>query len=346
MRIHRIWSIVVPYLIVFSIFASLQIPQVFAQSTPKVKFCLDWAFQSAHSAWTIADELGYFKEAGIDVTIDRGYGSASTMAKVAAKAYHFGFAPINSLIKFNHENPDDQLITVLNIYDASPEAVIFLKKSGIKTPQDLLGRTLSATQGEGTRLMFPLFAKANNLDMGKINWNYVEPQLRDTLVIQGHADGTVGWVSTTALNMMAAGVPKETIGYLTYNAHGAELYSSGLVARKDFVEQNPEIVKAFVKGTIKGIRELVANPEKAMDSLKKRDPLLNLKIELMRHEFLNEIALLTPHVLKNGISDVVKERFERTAIEVAAAFGLNINPKLEDVYTDKYLPPKSERMLK
>jgi len=343
---YRFCSVVIALFVVVSFIAFTGVPQVSAQSTPKVKFCLDWAWQSAHSAWTIADDLGYFKQLGLDVTIDRGYGSATTMAKVAGKAYHFGFAPINASIKFNHENPKDQLITVLNIYDASPEAVIYLKKSGITKPQDLIGKTLSATQGEVTRLMFPLFAKANNLDMNKINWKYVEPQLRDTLVIQGHADGTVGWVSTTALNMMAAGVPRETIGYLTYNAHGAELYSSGVVARKDFVEQNPEIVKAFVKGTIKGIRELVANPEKALDSLKKRDPLLNTKIELQRHEFLNEIALLTPHVLKNGISDVVQSRFERTGIEVAAAFGLNIKPKLEDVYTDKYLPPRSERMLK
>jgi len=342
--LHRL--VVIASVAVFGLALVVGAPPTQAQTLTKVKFCLDWAFQSAHSAWTLADDLGYFKEGGLDVTIDRGYGSASTMGKVAAKAYHFGFAPINALIKFNHENPNDQLITVLNIYDASPEAVIFLKKSGIKKPKDLEGRTLSATQGEGTHLMFPIFVKANNLDMDKIKWKYVEPQLRDTLVIQGHADATVGWVSTTALNMVAAGVPREEIGYLTYNAHGAELYSSGVIARKDYVEQNPEVVRAFVKATIKGIRELVANPEKAMVSLKKRDPLLNVKIELMRHEFLNEIALLTPHVLKNGISDVLKVRFERTGIEVANAFGLNIKPKLEDVYADKFLPPRAERMLK
>jgi NitT/TauT family transport system substrate-binding protein len=235
---------------------------------------------------------------------------------------------------------------VLCIYDASPQAVIFLKKSGIKTPKDLEGKTISATMGEGTHLMFPIFAKANNLDMDKIKWKFVEPQLRDTLVVQGHADATIGWVTTTALNMVAAGVPREEIGYLPYYQHGAELYSSGVVARKDYVEQNPKVVSGFVRATIRGIKELVAHPEEAMASLKKRDPVINEKIELMRHELLNEIALLTPHTLEYGISDVDKARFERTSIEVAKAFEIDVKPKLEDVYTDKYLPPKAERMLK
>jgi NitT/TauT family transport system substrate-binding protein len=340
----RLSVITLVVLLVFTFIVSAS--QIHAQSLPKVKYALDWAWQSSHSAWTIAEDLGYFKEAGLDVTIDRGYGSAATMGKVAAKAYNFGYAPVNALIKFNHENPNDQLIMVLCFYEVSPEAVIYLKKSGIKTPKDLEGRTLSATQGEGTHLMFPIFAKANNLDMNKISWKYVEPQLRDTLVIQGHADATVGWVTTTALNMVGAGVPREDIGYLLYSSYGAQLYSSGLITRKDYAEQNPEVVRAFVKASIRGIRELVANPEKAMESLKRRDPLINVKVELMRQQLLNEIALLTPNTVKNGISDVNKARFDRTAIDVATAFGLNIKPKLEDVYTDKFLPPKSERMLK
>jgi NitT/TauT family transport system substrate-binding protein len=268
------------------------------------------------------------------------------MGKVAAKAYHIGYAPVNQLIKFNHDNPNDQLIMVLCFYEVSPEAIIFLKKSGLKTPKDLEGKTISATQGEGTHMMFPLFAKANNLDLKKINWKFVEPQLRDTMVIQGHADATVGWVTTTAINMVGAGVPRDDISYLLYSAHGAQLYSSGLITRKDYAEQNPETVRAFVKASIRGIRELVNNPEKTIESLKKRDPLINSKVELMRQQLLNEISLLTPNTLKNGISDVSKERFERTAIDVAGAFGLNIKPKLGDVYTDKFLPPKAERMLK
>ena len=319
----------------------------YSQSQPltKVKFCLDWAWQGSHSAWAIADDLGYFKKEGLDLTIDRGYGSASTMSKVAAKAYDIGYAPINGIIKFNYENPQDQLIMVLNIIENSPEGVIFLNKSKIKSPADLSGKTMAATMGEGTYLMFPLFAKANNLDMKKIQWKYVEPQLRDAMVLQGHADATVGFVTTTAINMVRAGIPMNDIGYLMYHSYGIELYSSGLVARKDFVEKNPKIIQAFIRGTIGGVREMISNPEKAVESLKKRDPMLDSKIELMRIQMLKDMAIFTPHVQKNGISDISKTRFEKSAKSVAQAFGINVQPKLEDVYTDKYLPAKADRML-
>ena len=55
-----------------------------AQNT-KVKFVLDWTWQSHHAIWTLAQDNGYFAAEGLDVTIDRGFGSGDTVAKVAAK---------------------------------------------------------------------------------------------------------------------------------------------------------------------------------------------------------------------------------------------------------------------
>ena len=86
----------------------------------------------------MAQDNGYFADEGLDVTIDRGFGSGDTVAKVAAKTYDIGFADGNVLLKFNAANPADQLITVLIVLDASPNSVIFLKKSGIRAPKDMI----------------------------------------------------------------------------------------------------------------------------------------------------------------------------------------------------------------
>ncbi|QYU70540.1 ABC transporter substrate-binding protein [Leptolyngbya sp. 15MV] len=304
----------------------------------RIRFCLDWTWQSAHSCWTLAADRNFFAEAGLDVQIDRGFGSGDTMTKIAAGTYDIGFADTNLLLKFNHENPTAQLTSVFVLYDASPNAAIFLKSSGIQRPKDLEGRKISVTDGEGTRLLFPIFVRANQIDMARIELLSVTAQLRDTMVIQRRADATLGFLTTTALNMVGAGVPRDDIGWLQYNRYGVELYSSGLVVRKDFAERNGDAVSAFIAATIRGLRAMITDPVAAMASLKRREPLINEAIEIARNELINEVALLTPHVRANGVSSVDRARFERSAAQVAEAFDVPIRPPMDFTYTDRFLP--------
>jgi len=106
------------------------------------------------------------------------------------------------LIKFNSDQPADQLIAALVILDASPNAVIFLRSSDIKTPKDLEGKTASTTKNDGTNLMFPAFARLTGIDADKLKWQHVEPRLRDTLVIRGQADVTLGRATTVSERML------------------------------------------------------------------------------------------------------------------------------------------------
>ena len=46
-------------------------------------------------------EQGYFASEGLNVTIDRGFGSADAVTKVASGAYQFVLGDINSMVEFN-----------------------------------------------------------------------------------------------------------------------------------------------------------------------------------------------------------------------------------------------------
>ena len=58
-----------------------------AAQTKDVKFTLDWALQGNHAVWTVAQEKGYFTKEGLNVKIDRGFGSGDAVTKVASGAY-------------------------------------------------------------------------------------------------------------------------------------------------------------------------------------------------------------------------------------------------------------------
>src|SRR5262245_33693337 len=67
----------------------------------KVRFSLGWAFQGQRAPFTVAADDGTFKQYKLDVTVDRGFRSGDTGAKVASGAYDIGLADLCSLVRFN-----------------------------------------------------------------------------------------------------------------------------------------------------------------------------------------------------------------------------------------------------
>ena len=311
----------------------------------KVRFAVDWVWQGNHSIWTYAQDLGLFAAEKVDAQLQRGYGSADNLTKLAGGALDMALVDPNLLSKFNQDNPSAQAIDTCIVYDAAPSAVIYLKSSGIKTLKDLEGRRLAISEGDATWPLFQVLCKINHVDLNKITTVNVSGQLRDSMVIEKRVDASLGFFVTAILNIAAAGVPRDDIGYMQFNKNGLALYSLSLLCRKDYMHANPEAVGGFVRGTIKGVKAMLANKPAAIASLLKRDNLLNAKLESERNDLIIEGSLLTPWVKEHGLSTVDKKRFEYTTGLVAEAFGVKHKPKMEDIYTDKFLPPQSERML-
>jgi NitT/TauT family transport system substrate-binding protein len=318
----------------------------FAQSaTARVRFAVDWVWQSNHAIWTLAQDKGFFANEKIDANVERGYGSADNLTKLGAGALDMALIDPNLLAKFNHENPQSQMTAVFIVYDAAPSSVVFLKSSGIKTLKDLEGRKLAISEGDATWPLFQVLCKINNVDLKKIEVLNVAPQLRDSMVIQKRVDASLGFFVTAVLNIAAAGVPRDEIDYMQYNKNGLALYSLSLVCKKDYCNANPQTVSGFVRATLNGTKAMLVDRKGAVASVMRRDNLLKENVELERNELMINGSLLTPWVRQNGMSTVDRERFERTTAQVAEAFGVNVKPKMEDIYTERFLPPKAERMI-
>ena len=118
----------------------------FAQ-TP-IKFQLDWRFEGPAALFLASAAKGYYKAAGLDVTIDAGNGSGGTVTRVASGTYDMGFADLAALMEFHANNPDapNKPVAVMMVYNNTPAAVLALKKSGITKPSDLTGRKPGVTR--------------------------------------------------------------------------------------------------------------------------------------------------------------------------------------------------------
>lgn len=317
---------------------------VAAQDLKPVKFSLDWTLQGNHAIWGLALKNKDFETNGLKVTMDRGYGSGDTVVKVAAGAYDIGFTDINSVIKFNAENPDRHIVAFYQVFDRTPNSIITLAKSGIKTPADLAGKTLGAPESDSSRMMFGAFAKANSIDPTAIKWMSMAPNLREAMLVQGQVDAISGFSSTSVFNLISAGVKKEDIVLLSYADYGLDLYGSALVATPDYIAKNPEIIKGFVKASIAGTQALLKDPAAGMAAMKEIEPLFDTKLETERLAFLMEKGVLkSPSFEKNGLGYVDPARMDLTIRTNSEVYGFKA-PEADKVYTTAYLPPAEERM--
>jgi len=319
-----------------------------AQQPTRIRFQLDWRFEGPSALFLLPVAKGYFKQENLDVIVDAGNGSGGTVTRVASGAYDMGFADIPAMIEFlsaNQGNPAARMQAVFMLYDESPAAVFALKKSGITKPADLNGKTMGAPVFDAGRRAFPIFVKANNLDSSKIKWQSMDPPLRETMLARGEVDAITGFYFTSLLNLNARGVKDEDVVALRYPEYGVRLYSNTVVANQKFIDSSPQAIAGFLRALTKGIREVVADPDGAIQYVKQRDPLIDEALEKRRLKLAIDTVIATPNFKSNGIGAVSKLRLEDTVAQVVAAFDLKTTPNTDTIFNSSFLPPSGERQV-
>lgn len=319
-----------------------------AQAPTKIRFQLDWRFEGPAALFLLPAAKGYFKDEGLDVTIDAGGGSGGTVTRVASGAYDMGFADIAAMIEFLAQNqhlPQARMLGVYMTYSDTPAAVFVLKKSGITSPAALNGKVMGAPVFDAGRRAFPVFAKANGLDASKFKWQSMDPPLRETMLARGEVDAITGFYFTSLLNLNARGVKDEEITAFKYPDYGVKLYGNTVIASQRFIDQNPKAVAGFLRALNKGIREVVANPDAAIKYVKDRDPLINEALEQRRLRLAIDTVIATPEFKSNGIGAVNKIKLEETVTQVVSAFGLKTTPNPDAIFDSSFLPSRGERQI-
>jgi len=334
------------FLAVGLVIGALLVYFTLAPQTPKVfqvKFVLDWAIQGPQAPFIVALEKGYFAQEGLAVTVDRGYGSADAITKVASGAYHIGYGSIDALIEFNAKNPGNELVAVYVVLNRPPYAVVTLKEKGITSPKELEGKRIGAPEGDAARRLFPVFAKAVGIDPRKVEWVSVAPQLRETTLVKGEVDAVTGFEYTVVLNLRSLNVESERIVVFRYSDLGLPLYGNAIIVRKDFAQSHPDVVARFVRAVNRALKDVISNPAEAAELIKVRDPLVDKDLEYMRLTMALKNNVLTEEVGRLGLGAVDKSRLEQTIRVVAEAFGLPRVPSVDEVFTERFLPPLEER---
>jgi NitT/TauT family transport system substrate-binding protein len=318
----------------------------FAQKATPVRFALDWRFEGPAAPYLVAIDKGYYKAEGLDVSIDPGTGSVEGINRVASGAYDMGFADINILVKYRDNPRNLPVKMVMMVYDTPAFSIVTLKKNGIAKPKDLEGKVLGAPAADGAWAQWPIFVQANKIDASKVKVENIGFPVREPMLAQGKVDAITGFWFSSFMNLKAQGIAAGDIVVLHMRDWGLDLYGNGIIVNPDFMRFSPKAVGGFVRGTIKGIQETLRDPNAAIDSVIKRNPIAKRDVELERLKLSLERNFVTPDVRKNGIGAIDTKRLERSIEQIGLTFQYSNKPKPADIFTAQYLPPREQRLVK
>ncbi len=325
--------------------AALAAPAVHAQQLTDVRFSLDWALHGPQAAFLIALDRGYFREAGLNVTMDRGFGSGDVPIKISSGAYDVGVADINPTIRMRLERPEVDLFSPFFVYDATALAVMSLRRENIRTPADLAGKTIAAPESDAGRQLFPAFARAARLDPASVRWQTVTPQLREPMLAQGRVNAITGFITSGIFSLRGLGIRDEDIVTLMFSDVGADFYSTSMITTRRWAQANPRAVTGLIRGLIRGQYDSLADPAAAIANLRRREPLTDVPLETERLRMSTERLTFTPHVRQNGFGRVDTARLQRSIDSVRDAFGITRPLAASDIYDPSFLPPASDLRL-
>ncbi len=315
------------------------------QAQTRIRLSLDWVFEGQTSFLHMANYKGYFKDEGLEVQIEVGTGSAGAFQRIVSGVYDAALGDMSSQIEFLSRNPGLlRFQSVYVMYDQIPAGFFALKKSGIRSVKDFPGRVFMESPTGFSRRIWPLLAKAAEIDPNSVKWVTASPALRATMLINGDCEIISGFLSIP-IDLVKRGVREEDIVTIPVSDYGIHYYGNTLLVSQKLIEDNPKAVAGLVRGFNRAFKEMLADPASSMKYLKQREPLVDEALELKRFQMVRP-GMLTQNVRSSGLGAVNHERLQKQIDQVTQAYGLASSPAIDQLFNPKFLPPAQDRQVK
>ncbi len=226
-----------------------------ALAQTKLTFQLNWVAGGANAGFAAAVGEGYYKDAGLDVTIVQGNGSGNTAQLVASGRSVLAYADAVAISQLVAKGAP--MTVVSTVYQSNPNQVSALKKTGIKSVKDLVGKKVGVPSGSSQTTMLPLFWKANGLKEADMTLLNMPPTSMVPSLLQGQVDAILGSMDAYQIQLEAQGAELDNYRFADY---GVPTVSTSIFAANSFIKENPDVLRKFIAASLKGWSFALDNP--------------------------------------------------------------------------------------
>lgn len=226
-----------------------------AYALEKVTLQLKWHHQFQFAGYYAAKELGYYKEAGLDVKIEPVSTNQDPVANVLDGEAQYGVGSSDLLLIRNSGKP---VVVLAVIFQHSAYVLLAMQRNGLKNIQDLVGKKVIIDPYAAEIIAY---LKKSGIPLDRLKQielnNYNAQEL-----ISGRADAYAAYSTNDPWYLDKAGV-----SYLTFTprSEGIDFYGDNLFTTESELKEHPDRAKAFLEASLKGWTYALENPEKTAD---------------------------------------------------------------------------------
>lgn len=252
----------------------------------KVTLVLDWTPNTNHTGFYVAEKKGYFKDAGLDVEIVQPPEDGASALVASGKA-KFGIDFQDSIAPaFASEDPLP-VTAVAAIIQHNTSGIISRKGEGMASPKGMEGKTYATWDMEVEKAMIKNVVEADGGNYDKINM--IPSNVTDEVTALKSKQVDAIWVYY-AWAGVATQVKNLETDYFAFKDINPvfDYYTPVIVANNEFLKEDPDTAKAFLKAVKHGYEDAIDNPEEAADILCEAAPELDKDIVLASQEWLQD----------------------------------------------------------
>ena len=273
----RILALLLCFAMLFS-FAACGAKEDIKKNLTKITFCLDWTPNTNHTGLYVAQAKGYFEEAGLDVTIVQpGESSAATLC-AANKAQFAVECQDMMAASFASDEPLD-VSAVAAILQHNTSGIISRKGEGMDRPKGLEGKTYATWDSPTEQATLREAMAKDGGDFSKVK--LIPNEITDEAgALKEHlADAIWVFYGWSGINAELTGLDFDYFYFKDIDPV-FDYYTPVIIGNNKFMQENPEVTKAFLKATAKGYEYAIANPEESAQILVDGDTTGSLKDSL------------------------------------------------------------------
>jgi len=289
------------YVVVITV---LLLSGVLAACTPfkpqpdKVTVQLSWFHSVEFAGFYVADQKGYYADENLAVTLKPGGAEVLPSQEVADGKADIGVTGGDQLLVARSQGLP--LKAIAAIFRQSPVALMALADSGIKTPQDLVGKrigVISPNYDNNNDIQLLAMLRQAGIDQSKVKLVVTEDYSVGSLT-SGAMDVYSGFAMNEAVDAKLRGLD---VNLILPQDYGVSIYANVLFSRQQTLDERADVVQRFVRATFKGYQYAIEHPDEAADLALKYDKTLDVAFQ--RASMQAEIPLIDTGDVPIGTMD-------------------------------------------
>ncbi|KAA0970903.1 ABC transporter substrate-binding protein [Aureimonas fodinaquatilis] len=314
----------------------LSMPNI-ARGASKVTFTTSWLPEGPNLFAYVARDKGFWKNAGLDVSVARGSGSNAAAQAVSAGTFDFGMAPTPTVIIQAARGLPITCIGQVN-YEVLM-GIGMLADSPIKEPKDLEGKRLGASVTSGEFPFLPLYAAKAGFDLETVEIVQLDGKVRERSLAEGQVDAVSAFATSTVPSLAPLGTD---VRFMLFKNAGIDFYGQALTTQPDRLQNDPELCEALVQGAMEAVKFTQTDFDESIDIFLKANS--EVAISGTGEEYariglgLVNLTNLVPELIDHGFGYADPAKVEAMAdfvMEYGAGEGAS-RPDLEALITNRF----------